>query len=182
MTVPSAANDSAVTGTAVPGLWRNRNFRWLWFGQAVSTLGDEVYDITMVLWVATVIARNEPWAPMAVAGLALAVLVPTLLFSLIGGVYADRWDRRRTMLAADAVRAVLTGCLCVLAVAGPALSRPVLLTAVYFLAGLTRIAALFFDPARYGLLAAVVDDADRERMGSITMRPRSRSPTLPSSG
>lgn len=42
----------------MPGLRRNRAWR-LWSGQAVSLVGDYVFQTTIVLWIGTVIARGQ---------------------------------------------------------------------------------------------------------------------------
>jgi MFS family permease len=148
------------------GLRRNRSYRRLWFGQAVSLLGDEVLDTAIMLWLGLA-AGGQPWGPAAVAGVLVARTVPVLLLSPIGGVYADRWDRRRTMLAMDAIRGLLVLGLALLLLAGSGLPLGVRLGGVYAVVTLAATAALFFNPARYGLLATVVADADRERMGSL---------------
>jgi hypothetical protein len=38
-------------------LWRNRNFVRLWAGQAVSIVGDFVFDTTLTLWIGVVLLR-----------------------------------------------------------------------------------------------------------------------------
>jgi hypothetical protein len=43
----------------VPGLRRNRAWKLLWSGQAVSLVGDYVFQTTIVLWIGTVIARGQ---------------------------------------------------------------------------------------------------------------------------
>ncbi len=50
-------------GVEKPGLLINRGFALLWAGQAVSNLGDWVYNTTLVLWIATRLAHGESWAP-----------------------------------------------------------------------------------------------------------------------
>jgi MFS family permease len=85
----------------------NRNFALLWAGQTISQLGDSIFAATLVLWVTTRIARAQPWAPLAVSGVLLATIAPEFLISPIAGVLADRWNRRRIMLAVDATRTVL---------------------------------------------------------------------------
>jgi MFS family permease len=97
-----------------------------------------------------------------------ARVVPILLFSPVGGVYSDRLDRRRTMLATDAIRGCLVLGLAVLLLAGQGLPIAAQLGAIYAVIALCSVASQFFNPSRYGLLATVVADADRERMGSIT--------------
>nr|WP_198151619.1 MFS transporter [Kibdelosporangium sp. MJ126-NF4] len=144
----------------------NRDYRRLWLGQAVSLVGDEIFDTALMLWLGLVAAGDQAWGPAAAAGVLVARTAPVLLFGVIGGVYSDRWDRRRTMLAMDAVRATLIAGLALLLLIG--LPTAAELTAIYVVVALCSVAALFFNPARYGMLATVVADADRERMGSLT--------------
>ena len=153
---------------AIPALRHNRNFRRVWFGQAVSLLGDEVLDTAIMLWLGLAAADRGSWGPAAAAGVLVARTLPVLLLGMIGGVCSDRWDRRATMLAMDAVRGALVCGLAVLLLVGTGLPIGVRLGAVYGVVALCAAAAQFFNPARYGLLATVVADADRERMGSIT--------------
>ena len=52
----------------VPSLRRalvNRNYAKLWYGQAVSAVGDTVFGTTLVLWVSQVLVRGSAWAPAA---------------------------------------------------------------------------------------------------------------------
>ena len=44
----------------------NRDFARLWYGQAISTVGDFVFDTTLTIWVATQLFANSRWAPAAV--------------------------------------------------------------------------------------------------------------------
>ncbi|HEU5198174.1 MAG TPA: MFS transporter [Ktedonobacterales bacterium] len=85
----------------------NRQFALLWSGQSISYLGDYVFDTTLLLWIAASIARGQSWGPLAVSGLLAATALPALLVGPIAGVFVDRWDKRRTMLWADALRAGL---------------------------------------------------------------------------
>jgi MFS family permease len=89
------------------GFFINRNFALLWGGQAVSVIGDYVLQTVLVLWITTVIARGQSWAPLAVSGVLLASSVPTFLIGPIAGVFADRWDKRFLMMRMDIFRAVL---------------------------------------------------------------------------
>lgn len=85
----------------------NRNFALLWSGRIISQTGDFFLYTTLILWVATSLARNLPWTPLAVSGVTLALTLPTLLVGPLAGVFVDRWDRRRTMLRMDLIRAGL---------------------------------------------------------------------------
>jgi hypothetical protein len=69
----------------------NRNYAKLWYGQAVSAVGDCVFGTTLVLWVSQVLANGRSWAPAAVSGILVAA---SAAFSLVGpfaGVFVDRW-------------------------------------------------------------------------------------------
>jgi MFS family permease len=57
-----------------------------------------------MLWIGTIIARGRPWAPAAVSGTLIAAAIPALVVGPFAGVFVDRWDRRRTMMTADAAR------------------------------------------------------------------------------
>lgn len=152
-----------------PGLRQNRDWWWLWFGQAISVLGDEVFAITLTLWIAIVVLPGEQSAPLAVTAVVMAETLPVVLLSPIAGVCADRWNRRYLMLAADAVRCVLIAALAGIVFAAPNLPHGTLLMVTWTVTALASGARQFFNPARFGMLAAVVADQDRERAASIAM-------------
>ena len=116
---------------------RHRDFRVLWAGMAVSLLGDGIFLIA-IAW-----ETYALWnAPAALSIVGIAMTVPTIVFLLVGGVLSDRHDRRRLMLAADAVRAVAVACLAVLVFAGALqLWELVVLVALY------GAGTAFFTPA-----------------------------------
>lgn len=140
----------------------------MFLAQVFSFLGDDILETSIILWLAVAAVDGESWGPAAVAGALVARMAPILMFGLLGGVYTDRWDCRRTMLAMDATRGVLIGGLAILLLVGTGLPIAVQLTGIYAVLTLCALASVFYNPARYSVLATVVADADRERMGSIT--------------
>jgi DHA3 family macrolide efflux protein-like MFS transporter len=104
-------------------------------GQVLSSIGDNFFSIA-VMWIAVKSAGSD-------AGLvAVAGTISVFFFGLLGGVYADRWNRRRTMIIVDVLRACI-----VLTLAGLSLSGLLQfwhLVAVSFLVG---AAGALFDPA-----------------------------------
>lgn len=91
--------------TPVP-LGRNREFVLLQAGQLLSSFGNQISFISYPLL--TLAVTGSP----AKAGFVSFVrLLPSLFFGLLAGVAADHYDRRRLMLAADALRAVVLGAL-----------------------------------------------------------------------
>lgn len=138
----------------------NRNYARLWTGQTISTLGDMVFDTTLVLWIAISIAPNQPWAPLAISGVLIAAALPTLLIGPIAGVFTDHWDKRKTMLRMDALRAVL---IVLLLVALPLPFLPgglfpvaVQLGMIYGVVMLTSTCSQFFSPAHMSKEAVAV--------------------------
>jgi MFS family permease len=147
----------------------NLNWQRLWFSQAVSVLGDFVFNTTIVLWVGTVIAEGQPWAPAAVGGVLIAAAVPVVLVGPIAGVYVDRWDRRRIMMATDLIRAGLVAVLLVIPVLGTHWPVGLQLTIVYALVAMASAASQFFNPARFAIIGAVVEsEAQPRAFGMLT--------------
>lgn len=92
---------------AVP-LRRNRDFALLQAGQLLSGAGTQT---TAIAYPLLVLAAT---GSAAKAGLvAFARILPMALLALPAGVAADRWDRRRLLLGADAVRLLALGGLAV---------------------------------------------------------------------
>jgi MFS family permease len=100
-------------GPAPPPLHRNRDFLCLWSGQAVSTLGSQVSRVAYPL---LVLVLTGSAAKAALAG--AAATLPYLIFPLLAGAYADRWDRRRLMIGCDVLRLLALGSVAVAALIG----------------------------------------------------------------
>ncbi|HYF90955.1 MAG TPA: MFS transporter [Symbiobacteriaceae bacterium] len=81
---------------------RNRSFALLWLGQLVSRLGDGLYEIALVWMV-----YEGTGSSFAASGVFIAFALPTLIFSLFGGVLADRINRKYILVGCDWVRGVL---------------------------------------------------------------------------
>lgn len=92
------------------GALRNRSFRLLYIGQSASSLGNRMYDITLA-W--TVYRMTGSAADMGIVLIANAV--PQVLFSIGGGVLADRASRRRVILGCNIAAGAATGAVCVAA-------------------------------------------------------------------
>ena len=170
---PRVADPANTAGTP-SGLFADRNFALLWVGQAVSLLGDIVFDTTLVLWIATTVARAQSWAPFAVSGVLVAAALPTLLVGPLAGVFVDRWDRRGAMLWSDALRALLilallpaTGVVALPLVPSGSLPLAWQLGAIYGVVGLASACAQFFNPARLALTGDVVAEPERGRAAGL---------------
>ncbi len=130
------------------GLLRDRSFRLLWSAQVVSSFGDALTTLALLLT-----AQRLTGSSGAVAATAIAVALPQLVVGLLAGVLVDRWNRRRVMIASDLLRALLV--LGFLAVTTS--DRLWLLLALAFS---QSAVGTFFNPARATLLAELLP-ADR---------------------
>jgi MFS family permease len=147
----------------------NRDFARLWYGQAVSTVGDFVFDTMLVLWVATVLAGGRSWAPGAVSGILVAVGVAVLVVGPMAGVFVDRWDRRATMRRTEVIRAALVGGLTGLSwLPVDALPLWLWLAVIYAAVFVLNAVGQFFGPARFATIGEVVHgETDRTRAAGI---------------
>jgi MFS family permease len=143
----------------------NPNFGRLLVGESLSALGNFLFDTTVVLWIGTVLLRGRSYAPTAVSGVLVCVAVGTILVAPVAGVFVDRWDKRRTMLVHDLVRAPLVAVLAVVVALRPGqVPVPVSLALAYVVVLLTTASGQFFRPAYFTLIADVVPgDEDRAR-------------------
>jgi MFS family permease len=124
---------------------RLADYRKLWVGQLVSVIGDKLHQIAMGVMVYAITGSALQMGLM----LAMTAL-PALLFGFAAGAFVDRWDKRRTMIAADLSRAVL-----VLAVPF-AVQASVYLA--YLIAFCVAAIGLFFQPAKQTFIAELVTD------------------------
>ncbi len=138
------------------------DFTRLWCGQAVSSLGDMVFSTTLMLWVTTVLAGEETWAPAAVSGVLVAGGTAVLIVGPIAGVFVDRWDKRRIMLGTEALRGALVALLTAVAfLPTDALPAGVWLALVYGTVLVLHAAARVFAPARFTIIADLMKGGRR---------------------
>jgi MFS family permease len=114
----------------------------------VSLTGDWLLAIGL-----TYAVYDLTGSTMASAGVFLTSLLPQVLVGLVAGVLVDRWDRRRTMVAANLLLAV--GLLPLLLVNGAGL-----IWVVYPVLVFEAVVETFFAPAQQAMLPRVVDDTD----------------------
>lgn len=129
-------------------LRRNGDFIRLWLGQAVSTLGSRISFVAFPL---LVLSLTQSPAKAGIVGFANSL--PALLLGIPAGTLVDRWPRRCTMIASDALRALLLGSLALTIALDKATFAQIV--AVAFL---SRCAGTFFNPAEIASLQRVVPE------------------------
>lgn len=83
----------------------NADFRRLWLGQVVSEIGDWLNNIAVLAL--TIQLAGAGREGFAIAIYAISRHLPLFVFGPLAGVIVDRADRRRVMIAADVLRAIL---------------------------------------------------------------------------
>jgi len=131
-------------GEAVRELLRNRSFMLLWSGQLLSLIGDNCLLIAAV----TLISSLSD-SPLAVLIPALSLAVPQVVFAMVGGVMADRWNRKVVMVVSDLLR----GFIVLSALLATSAERLWILSLAA--AGLA-VVGVFFYPARNAAIPNVV--------------------------
>lgn len=126
------------------GALRIRDFRLLWTGRLVSSLGSWLLMIAVPARVLLLTGS------MAATGLTLAAqYLPWVVLGPLAGVVADRWDRRRLMLAADVFRSVAVALLLLV-------HSPSTVWVAYFALIAENAGTALFNPATQAHTPAVV--------------------------
>ena len=133
---------------ALPRLWRETDFRWLFLSQTISTTGDRIVLVALALLV------TEQTGSTLDLGIVIGAQTAALVtFLLIGGVWADRLPRHRIMVSTDLIRAALHALLAILIFADALEIWHLVLIEVCFGA-----AEAFFRPAYSGLVPQTVPE------------------------
>jgi MFS transporter, DHA1 family, staphyloferrin A biosynthesis exporter len=135
--------------TALQSL-RHPNFRLLWFGTVISSSGDWMDQIALN-WLVYQLSGSA----VQLAILNLARLAPIFVFTLVGGVIADRAERRRLLFTTQAVAMVLAFILATLTITGIVQIWMVIVIAVG-----RGIVLSFNQPARQSLISELVPRED----------------------
>jgi len=136
---------------------RHRDFRFLWAGMSVSLLGDGITTIALA-WQAYEISN----VPTALALIGVAQTVPHVVLLLVSGAVSDRFERRKVLIAADAVRMLAMCALGVLAVTGTIQIWHMMLIAAAYGAG-----SAFFGPAFDAVVPDLVPEAELPQANSL---------------
>jgi MFS family permease len=144
------------TTTSSRRLPGGRPFHLLLLGLATSSLGDWLYNVALL---ALVFGRtgSATWVALTTA----ARVLPIVVLGPLGGVVADRVDRRLLMAGADAVRMVLMVALGIVAATG----LPILLAPV--LAAAATAASTVTMPSVAASTARLVDPSDLQRANAL---------------
>ena len=137
----------------MPPAFRSRSFTLYWIGHLISFAGSQ-----MQLWALYWHLRTISDQPVVISGIGLARFLPVVLFSLIAGVAADRFDRRKMTILTQVVLGLVALVLGLNTAQGD--------LSLWMLFGLVivqSVAVAFDTPARQALIPSLVP---RENLAS----------------
>jgi len=142
----------------LPPAFKSHSFTLYWFGQLISIAGSQ-----MQLWALYWHLRTLSDQPVVISGIGLVRFLPIILLSLIAGVTADRFNRRKmtilTQVALGLVALVL----------GLSTSQGVVtLWMLFGLVAVQSVAVAFDIPARQALIPSLVPREDLPSAYSVT--------------
>lgn len=108
---------------------------------------------------ASILIYRETGSTLSVGLMLIATTAPTLLVGLIAGVFVDRFDRKRIMVASDLVRAVL------IALIPYAIS--INIAFMYVIVALSSTMTQFFDPANASLMPDIASEDELAQANSL---------------
>jgi MFS family permease len=141
---------------------RYYNYRLLFGGLLVSILGSMMRN-TVVLWHVTLLVPEDQRA-LALGAVGLVRVVPIVVFSMVAGVVADRYDRRRVLLLVNGLMGLLS-----ITLAALTLSDSVHITSLYAITALMSGIGTFDNPARQSLFPALLPESELPRAISLNM-------------
>ena len=123
-------------------------FAFLVVGQTISQLGDKLHHMALISLVGAGAATNT--GGLELAKLSVVFTAPVVFFGPFAGALVDRWNKRATMIACDALRAILVGLI-------PWLYASTgRLWPVYVVAFLVFLLGTFFNSAKMALIPELV--------------------------
>lgn len=146
-------SQEAVKPYSLSAYWRllqeNRNFRFLWFAQVISEMGDWLYAVAIYSLLLELTGQAK-----SVALAIVLQLLPQVFVSPTAGVLNDRLPRRTVMIFADVVRVFVI-------LAMFLVRSPDMVWFIYVLLLLETIMWALFEPGRSAMIPNVCKDENQ---------------------
>ena len=140
-------------GASYRAVLREPQFARLWLAGLISSFGDTLHYIALVVLVLQLSGQG-----LAVAGLVAIEVLPVLLLAPVAGVLIDRTSRTAILIGSDLFRAVLA----------LSLIWPQGVAHAYLVAGGLSIGRVFFDPTHSAVIPAVTSEGQRLAANSVS--------------
>jgi MFS family permease len=129
-----------------PSVWGNRNFLLLWLAQAISQTAQNAIWYGIVVLVEQ-LSHSSTQLSIAV----LTLIIPSVIFGVLAGVYVDRWDKRTVLIATNLIRGTIA-----FSYAAFAMPTGLPLIALYGVNFAFSTVGQFFAPAETAMIPTVV--------------------------
>ncbi len=145
----------------------NKNYLLLWQGQTVSRLGNQIFLVSLILWLTYTVNLKS-----LVGLLGMIASLPAVMLSAFGGVFADRFSRKKIIIISDVFNGLL-----ILSLAATLHYFPdrinLIVGHIFLISILSAITSAFFQPA---ISASIPDLVPKEEifkantMGQFSIR------------
>jgi len=140
-------------------IFRKRDFSLMWSAQLVSTIGSSLTDLA-----AGILVFRITGSALNVGLVLMMTALPTLFVGLFAGVFVDRFDRKRILLASDLLRAILV---LLIPISFQVLGEQQGMIALYVLLFLSATVRQFFDPAWESVLPEIASEEELNSANSF---------------
>ncbi|WP_408006658.1 MFS transporter [Pseudalkalibacillus sp. A8] len=144
-------------GELSPAIWKNRNFLLLWIAGLCSSFGLSIFMFSQSWYVVEVMNLQASLGLVFIAS-----SIPRVLFMILGGAVADRFNKNVIMFLSDILRALVALALVVWLLLGDVTIWSFVMFALVF-----GILDAFFWPANGGLLPSLIDKRQLTRANSV---------------
>jgi CRP-like cAMP-binding protein/sugar phosphate permease len=141
-------------GAAMFSVLRNRAFSLLWFSQLISGMGSALTTLA-----SSILVYRVTGSALSVGLMLIATAGPTILVGLLAGVFVDRSDRKRILLASDLLRAAVMFVI-------PFLARQNLVW-LYVIVALSSAIGQFFESAHASVLPELASEHELSAANSV---------------
>ena len=144
------------------GPWRvlrNRNYSLLFWGELISSAGTQM-QVVAVAWQVYLLTHSA----IALGLIGLVQAIPRLIFSLVGGVFADVFDRRKLLIVIEIVLALTSAVLALCTV-----FHVINIVIIYIVVLIAASASSFEFPTRQAMIPTLVRREEMSDALSLSM-------------
>ena len=145
---------TALTRPSPFAVFNNRRFTLLWTAELVSTTGSALTSLA-----SSILIYRLTGSALSVGIMLMATSIPTLFVGLIAGVFVDRFDRKKIMITADLLRAVLVFLIPFLI--------PYNIAFLYIIVALSSAVGQFFEPAHESVIPEIASEEELASANSL---------------
>jgi MFS family permease len=159
LTTPS---DVALSTKHRLGPWkvlRNRNYSLLFWGQLISSAGTQM-QVVAVAWQVYLLTHSA----VALGLIGLVQAIPRLIFSLVGGVFADVFDRRKMLIVIEVILALTSAVLALCTI-----SHVINIVIIYIVVLIAASVSSFEFPTRQAIIPTLVRREEMSDALSLSM-------------